>query len=829
MAAVGQLVDNISIPADPFSPDVTHHLCTFSDGAKLLVYSRTTGTYYALRNSSGVWQAPVSLLASPLSNYSFNTIAQAGDTASVWYTTDGHSLYKVNLAYSSGAITTSTATVNLGVTMHVTALDATWNSTAGFWFVTYFNTSGYGVSIEVFSCTDGLVIATSLTAPGNPTSIARLHLTAVSPTASTLYVTVADNTSGQITLYPITVGTGGGFSIGNPETAYHTSCEHAVEFDVNGNLDLIVYDPAVNALLDVKRTGTSTYTAAVTLYSAPAIGTSIPATAYNNSTGALSVFFETAANQPNDELYLAQRTSGSWTTATLAVGGDAGGYHAATTGRYVDGVNRDLVYLYGAAGSYAIYHFQLGAGSVPSTPVMTSPTAGNDGSNAPASSFLYTNPIPSDLQLAYRLLFTRSSDGLVMWDSGWVTSSAASNIAYGGTPLVYGVQYQAQVQVKDAQLGAASALSTPVVFIATRPGTVTITNVLDNGVNVAAGGDITSAIATLTYSWSHPDGNTDVSYQLLLYLDDGVTLVNSTALATLTPAVASGASYMPPQWSIATGATPAINNLTWYRFQVQAVDSQGGVALSPQYRVRTNWTPPGTPFDIGISPNSNTGVVTVSWVIASGVASVNVYMRPTGTTTWQQLPLTSPLATSAHVFPPPGIAYDYGFQSIGSTGIISAISTYRNVTLPLKLGYYTIWLNDTTNPLGISVPLGLYADQPSSVGWQHVEDEVSFVAQGSSLPISDFGLTDCWVLQGRKFFLLARDGVGSGAITALQTLATLEGWTSGHTPLLYRDTKGRVMYVLLKKLQVAEADDGVNRIAICNLEQTNTSLTVLVA
>lgn len=829
MPAVGQLVDNTSIPADPFSPDVTHHLCTFSDGAKLLVYSRTTGTYYALRNSSGVWQAPVSLTTTPLTGYNCNTIAQNGDTLTVWYIATSSTVTVLSLAYATGAVTVSTGTC--GINIAATAIDVTWNSTTGYWYLASFGPwpfGGYLVNVSTFSST--LAAGSNKNVTNNTlTSISRLHIAAAAPTSGTVYLSYGDNAAGQTSVIPITPSAGGAFTAGTVETAYHTSCEHAVEFDVNGNLDLLIYDPAVNALLAVKRTGTSTYAAAVTLYSAPAIGTSIPATAYNNSTGALSVFFETAANQANDELYLAQRTGGSWNTATLAVGGDGNGYHAATTGRYVDGVNRDLVYVYGAAGSYAIYHFQLGTGSAPNTPVMTSPTAGNGGSTSPASSFNYSNPIPGDLQGAYELLYTRFSDNVVMWDSGWVASAASSGIAYAGTALVYGIQYQAQVRVKDAQLGSASAYSTAIVFTATRPGVATITNVLDNGVNVVAGGDITSAIATLTYSWSQPDGNTNTQYQILLYADDGVTLVNSTGVATFVTPIASGSSVTLNSWTITDGANPQISNLTWYRFQIRVIDSQGGVTLSPQYRVRTNWTPPATPFDIGISPNSNTGVVTLSWVNASAVASVNVYMRPTGTTAWQQLPLTTALPTSVHAFSPPGVAFDYGFQSVGSTGILSAIITYRNVTLPLKFGYYTIWLNDTTNPLSISVALGLYADQPSSVGWQHVENEVSFVAQGGSLLISDFDLTDYWVLQGRRFFLLARDGVGTGAVTALQTLATLEGWSSSHTPLLYRDTKGRVMYVLLKKLQVAEADDGVNRIATCNLEQTNTNLTVLVA
>jgi len=829
MPAVGQLVDNVSIPADPFSPDVTHHLCTFSDGAKLLVYSRTTGAYYALRNSSGVWQAPVSLLASPLSSYSANAIVQVGDTVTVFYATATAGSNNAALAYSAGAVNVTTS--GGGAIAGTTAFDVAWNSTTGYWYVASFGPSPFG----------GYIFVVTTYLPGFPpfttqravnattTGITRLHLAAASATSSTIYLTVGDNTAGQTTVYPIVVGAGGAFTIGAAETAYHSSCEHAVEFDVNGNLDLILYDPAVNALLDVKRTGTATYAAAVTLYSAPAIGTSIPATAYNNSTGALSVFFETAANQPNDELYLAQRTSGNWVTATLAVGGDGNGYHAASTGRYVDGVNRDVTYVYGMNGSYSIYHFQLGTGSAPNTPVITAPSAGNGGSASPVSSWNYTNPIPADLQGAYELLFTRYSDNVVMWDSGWVASAASSGIAYSGTALVYGTQYQAQVRVKDAQLGSASAYSTPVVFTATRPGVATITNVLDNGVNVAAGGDITSAIATLTYSWSQPDGNTDVSYQLLLYLDDGATLVNNTPLSTLTPAVVSGASYTAPAWSIAGGANPAINNLTYYRFQIRAIDSQGGVALSPQYRIRTNWTPPPVPYDIGVRPNSDTGVVTLSWVIASSVASVNVFMRPTGTTIWQSIEPSGPASSPIHVFPPPGIPYDYGFQSIGTTGILSPIAMERAITLPLKLGYYTAWLRDTTAPLTAAVPLGIPGQALSSNAWTQAEDKSSFVPQGLSKPKTDYGPTNWQMLKGAKYLIFAQDGTGASAINGKSVIAAMQAMYDTRNTLQYCDNEGRVYFVRMGAFSAPRADDAINNLATLDLEETITPLTILIA
>ncbi len=824
MAAVGQLVDNVNIPADPFSPDVTHHLCTFSDGAKLLVYSRTTGTYYALRNSSGVWQAPVSLLTSPLSSYDSNTIAQNGNTVAVWYS-QGSVISKTNLSYASGAVSATVNSTTQPQITRITALDAAWSSTNAYWLLLTFQPGGTS-SITLYSAPDTLSGLTYLgSAYTGGSTILRAHVALASPTSTTQYITVADPTAGRITLYSNNIGA----SFGTAETAYHTSCEHTVEFDVNGNLDLLIYDPAVNALLDVKRTGTATYAAAVTLYSAPAIGTSIPATAYNNSTGALSVFFETAANQPNDELYIAQQVSGRWSTATLAVGGDASGYHAATTGRYVDGVNRDIVYVYGTAAPYAIYHFQLGTGSAPNTPVMTSPTAGNGGSTSPASSFNYSNPIPGDLQGAYELLYTRSSDNVVMWDSGWVASSASSGIAYAGTTLVYGIQYQAQVRVKDAQLGSASAYSTAVVFTATRPGVATITNVLDNGVNVVAGGDITSAIATLTYSWSQPDGNTNVSYQELLYADDGVTLVNSLGTATFINPVASGSSITLGTFTITDGATPPITNLTYYRFQIRATDSQGGVTLSPQYRVRTNWTPPGTPYDIGISPNPNTGVVTVSWVNASGVSSINVFTRPTGTATWQQLPLPNPLATSIHVFPPPGIPYDYGFQSVGSTGILSGIAIERAVTLPLKLGYYTAWLRDTTAPLTAAVPLGIPGQALSSNAWTQAEDKSSFVPQGLSKPKTDYGPTNWHMLKGAKYLIFAQDGHGPSLVTAPSIIAILQAMYATRNTLQYCDNEGRSYFVRLGNFSTPLADDAINHLATFDLEETITPLTILIA
>lgn len=175
------------------------------------------------------------------------------------------------------------------------------------------------------------------------------------------------------------------------------------------------------------------------------------------------------------------------------------------------------------ATGYVVDHFN----AAPAATI--SPKANFDASADALFGWFFTDP-NGDSQSAYQLEISRVSDGVVVLDTGKVTSTTSNRTVAGGT-ISNGQDYRWRVKVWDSE-DAASEWSAYGTFTAVAGGTVTITSpAADNPLDI-----ITDDIPI---TWS-VTGTTQAAYRIWLYR--GTTLVSDTnwIASTATSATVSG-------------------------------------------------------------------------------------------------------------------------------------------------------------------------------------------------------------------------------------------------------------------------------------------------
>ena len=137
----------------------------------------------------------------------------------------------------------------------------------------------------------------------------------------------------------------------------------------------------------------------------------------------------------------------------------------------------------------------------------------------PDLSWQYNAGSANDTQSAYQIIVERQSDSFQMWDSGKVVSTALS-ATYAGTALVYDVEYQWRVKSWN-QADLDSPYATTVIFKTSELPVVAITYPTDTST-------IPSNTPTVTWTYSDPESTVQVSYQLIVHADDGITVLHDT-------------------------------------------------------------------------------------------------------------------------------------------------------------------------------------------------------------------------------------------------------------------------------------------------------------
>lgn len=573
MATIGTLVSsglNFSTNIPTLKPDQSPHVFAFTDGYEVAIYGRSSiaDSYYAVYNGSAWNSTPTSLgTAFPAALSTANVaLCQVGNTVYSLYST-GSVLSLRSFIWNPSTHSATTANVSsVSGTYSSDAVALVWDSTHSCFYAALGNASSGAVTLLTLD-TSATILHTQtvngyFTTPSGASACYGSYSLSFAQNGQSASTIVLVGNTGK--LLPITTGTGGTITPTAMETWGPSSGIIGIDtaYNSSGAID-IVYSRIVstqNSLATIQRTGTATYSSITTIDSntgtstsgalAPAIAFSISA---NASTGDLWVFYTSTANQANGEVYLAKRTSGTWATGYATAGGDSNGYKRPSCVGSFTSSGCDVIYAYGnyAAGSgtaYAVYAARQLNAATPNTPTGLTPT-GTTGLTAsppvPSLAWTYSNTIATDTQGAYELVVTRTADSHVMWDSGKVTSSAASGITYGGTSntgdanyvaptnLSYGVQYQWSVRVWDSVGNTNSSYSTALTFTPQQSPQCSITGVASPTGGTASPGSAASTLAS-------------------------ATAANATSLTVQS---GKGASFTVGQ-KVASGVTPTIDLVT---------------------------------------------------------------------------------------------------------------------------------------------------------------------------------------------------------------------------------------------------------------------------
>jgi len=812
---------------------------------------------YRSHSATGAsWATPTSIIATPATTLPHCIALKSANVISIFYLS-GAQLYEIQITWnaSTHAVTSTIITPSRALPANVvmpTYIDGVWDATRSVWHIVYAATTTTSALHNIFlnAFSDGTAsVAPTVQWAAYPviSTYAAVNVGGLGVSASKrlrillsgakIYLTYGSDSGTGTILLPITVGTSS-YAVGVPEVAYAVGCEHTSEFDINGNVDLVLFDPSGSgygvqgsagvwsggstnqpSVVTRKRSGNNLYSSISSLYGNTVTTTVHPGTAYNAATGDLYVFHEVTAFQSNGEIYEEARASGLLIAAQNIAGGDAGGYSHVSVAKNTDSSgNAAILYVTGIAAPYSLYFYKVtGTGSVPSTPVNTAPANAAATSTTPSFAWTYGNPVASDVQLAYDLRVTRVSDSVVMWRSGKVTSALSSGIVYGAVSntgdgnyvapatLVTGIQYNFQIITYDTAKNLASPLSAATTFTPAAAPTTAVTAIITapDGTLSSSPSAITTNVLDIQFTYTQTSGNAGDQWQWTLYDVTGTTQIAQSAWIPL--AMASGNTY--------TSADQTISQfITATNYQLVVTVRDGTTLLtgaSAQWQINVAFAPPGIATGLTVVNQDDLGYMQLAWTNGANTASVNVLTRPSGTSAWVTIPAPAGAAqplTSLKVFAYVNQSYDYGIQTVSALGATAAITIYTNTKLGLKAGGMCgHWYNLSTDPLGTSVAFGGVVDWTSVSQWTHVEDAARALPQGRSEPITSYGLADFWTAIGRKYWIPQND-LWSTPTLASTVLATIQKISLSHVEALHRDPTGNYRYVLVENFQPEVAD-----------------------
>ena len=216
--------------------------------------------------------------------------------------------------------------------------------------------------------------------------------------------------------------------------------------------------------------------------------------------------------------------------------------------------------------------------------------------------WIYTNPIPTDLQSAYYIEYKENVPG-----SSTTTIETASSNAYHNflaDVFTNGHTYVWRLKLKDTTDQLYSDFSDWVIFKCSSAPTVLITNpAVDDQT-------IQTDIPTFEHSYSDSGGLIQKNYQYQVYRDDEITLVwQSDVLIGTETSIVMPSSYL--------------NDVTYYKVCAIVQNSDSISTTSSFRRFYTNWETPTITPDFQVEGDSTNARFNITW---SDIASIPGYL-----------------------------------------------------------------------------------------------------------------------------------------------------------------------------------------------------------
>lgn len=624
-------------------PAVGQHTFRMGDGKRVVVWLSASSVMRSTSTDGVTWTAPATVFTGA------NGLAVAacanGDTiyGVLLGTTGGVQAWK--MAYATGAFTdTGLTTIASSAISFTGYAQARWDSVKSCYHVLASGQiAGPASQTFLFAINTSLALITSTNFNSSGDSNTYAVSLAVDGAATPNVYACYSGNAGLGRVSPFTFS-GTAYTAGAVETALTTTrfdaC--AVALDQSNNLDVFIVDNG--ALKTVKRTGVNTYSATTTLVSAsvPA-GDSLNISRTGNANADIFVIYRTTANQTGGEIYYLKRTGGSWGAATLLAGGDNTGW------TYAGGIdliqsdgNAHVVYLHPA--SSVVYDASLTSGQAPSAPINVLPSGNANTSLTPPTSGTYKNTNLADGLGKSRILVTRTSDGVVFWDTGAVAAPGAPTLAIAaGTALGIGAyKYQVTfvtqvdaVTTGETQGGTEATVTTTsgnqavnLTAIPTGPAGTIQRKIYRTAVGGATGTEKLVATIADNTTTTYADTVADAS------LGAAIPTVNTASIGV----AYSGAAITDGQTFSTTYAGTALVKGTGYQIQMQFWDALANLKgpLSTAVTFQINDAPTVTitgPTPYAAEPSSGLAVTwTYAQTLAHAQASFQVKVLNAGQT-----------------------------------------------------------------------------------------------------------------------------------------------------------------------------------------------------
>lgn len=408
--------------------------------------------------------------------------------------------------------------------------------------------------------------------------------------------------------------------------------------------------------------------------------------------------------------------------------------------------------------------------------------------------WVFTDPLLTDVQTAYQIIVERNDDGTVLLDTGKVINGGQGHVASITTT---GTLLRWKIRVWDGD-DTAGNYSDYATFAVAGPPTVTIDAPTPASV-------VTSGTPAILFTPTTTGGRNIKAYQVVIK-KDGTVVKNSGTVAV---DVASGTqlTWRPP--------SPLLDSAAGYSAQVFVTDETSIPASSAEVSFTISQNAPATAHGVTASTSQynveNAGYVTVSWDDTTRDVDFEAWvierkddllasdMSVVALGTWAEIAEVKQTMTNYNYldyYAPSGYRSSYRVRQLVNRAGDRSISTADTVvdTFPSSDGY---WIIQPASATGATVSFRLASVTEDSYSPEWEENEYTIIGRGRHIDKGDY--------LGAKGSLTAklRDSTGS---TARQKKLQLEDARDSDSEVYLRNPFGDVWPVSIGNL-------GISRIA----------------
>lgn len=385
----------------------------------------------------------------------------------------------------------------------------------------------------------------------------------------------------------------------------------------------------------------------------------------------------------------------------------------------------------------------------------------------------FSDASPVDFQTAWQVVCERNDNGVVIFDTGKVSSQNTRSYTYNFAAAQKDIQLRWKVRVYDSDDITVGYSNYALFRVSDKP--------VVNVTAPAEGSVTTSSAPTVTWTTTATGGRTQSSYRVR-FMQNGGTIHDTGVVS------GTATSYTPSTSVLGSGGIQVV------------VDVSDNVGLSgtDTNNFSVNFTPPNKPtnFTLDASQYEDSGYIRVQWDNATRDAAFmawRVRRRIAGSTDAPALVYETGLDQSNYTFDDyaagSNILYEYFIVQVASRGGVGAESTYTNgkTVMGTSTKYWLVHKTDNSK----NILLHHVSDEDFSDEYE--TNTMTLIGRGRKVDIGTY--------LGYSGTLSAKLNDKQGGMTARQQRMQLEDLKRRRESIYLRTPFGDVFLVNLGNLQ----------------------------